>query len=117
MNMLSLRVGVVFAAVVLLGVALFSTSQNVQKAENRLEGIEGDIEKAEKATHVLRAEWAYLNRPQRLEVLARDYLGMDVPSPHNVVQGLDDIDAEIRNSLYPASYHWSVEGSDEGGRI
>jgi cell division protein FtsL len=117
MRLLSLRVVVVLCCVFASGVALFATSQNVQRAENRLAEIEGDIQKTEATIHVLRAEWAYLNRPQRLEVLARDSLGMDVPSPHNVVHKLDEIDAQVQNGLQPAFYNHKANSKHDGGEL
>jgi hypothetical protein len=36
-------------------------------------------------THILRAEWAYLNNPARIRDLAQRFLGMEVVPPANVV--------------------------------
>ena len=51
----------------------------VQDLEDRLSGLHRDIAANHEALHVLRAEWSYLNQPQRLEALARHHLGLRAP--------------------------------------
>ena len=53
-----------------LGAALLHTSQSVQNAGDRLAGLERSVRAEREAVAVLRAEWEYLNTPQRLERLA-----------------------------------------------
>lgn len=65
------------AAAVLSGTGLFWVSQSVQESESRLYMLERSIESEREAIRVLRAEWDYLNRPERLEVLAEEYLGLE----------------------------------------
>ena len=73
------------AAAVLAGVSLFWTAQRVQTAESRLQHLQEAAAAEKQAIHVLRAEWDYLNRPERLEALARQHLNMTPPQPGNVV--------------------------------
>lgn len=70
-------VAVMFA--VATGTMLFSTSQKVQKAERQLSKLTAEKNREQEAMRVLRAEWDYLNRPDRLEALASRYLGMKQP--------------------------------------
>src|SRR5688572_28282572 len=66
-----------FAAI--LGTLLFWTSQAVQVRENELADVEAAAGAEEESIRVLSAEWDYLNRPQRLEALAKGTLKMVPP--------------------------------------
>ncbi len=68
------------------GALLFWTSQSVQRAEDKLARLEKAVAAERQALRVLRAEWAYLNRPDRLEELAGDHLGL-APVPSAAVGG------------------------------
>jgi cell division protein FtsL len=72
-------------AAVLSGVALFWTAQRVQTAETKVRQLDEAAASEQQALHVLRAEWDYLNRPDRLEALAKQNLSMTAPQPGEVV--------------------------------
>lgn len=59
------------------GAVLFWTSQSVQDVERRLAQKKSVIAQEKESIRVLSTEWDYLNRPQRLEMLAIDGVGMD----------------------------------------
>jgi len=84
-NVLSLAVATLF------GILLFWTSQAVQKREDELTDLKKSLNQQQETTRVLQVEWDYLSRPQRLEKLAREQLGMELPSAKEVVSGLDQI--------------------------
>ena len=65
----------VLAAVMSLG--LFMVSYQVQDLEDQLDALNRDIARDNRAVHVLQAEWAHLNDPQRLRLLAERYLGLE----------------------------------------
>ncbi len=65
----------------LSGAALFLTSQNVQSSERELKTLEAQMESKHEEIRVLKAEWDYLNRPDRLEKLAREKLGLVAQPP------------------------------------
>lgn len=67
------------------GFVLFQTSQNVQEAEHQLRIKQASLVKEQEAMRVLEAEWDYLNRPDRIEELARQYLKMKAPSLDTLV--------------------------------
>lgn len=67
------------------GFVLFQTSQNVQQAEMRLRNIQTAMTKEKDAMRVLETEWEYLNRPDRLEELAKQYLKMEAQAPSALV--------------------------------
>lgn len=62
-----------FLAAVCGGV-LFYTTQRVTDGRARLAILDEDIRKETETIRVLKAEWSYLNQPERLEKLAREYL-------------------------------------------
>lgn len=55
-------------------VILFSTSQKVIDGEAKLAELKRETMREEESLRVLQAEWSYLNQPDRLEKLARQYL-------------------------------------------
>ena len=77
-------VGVFFVAA-LSGAALLHVSQNVQQVEGELAGVKASYRSEREAIHVLNAEWAYLNSPERLEVLAGEYLDLGAPGEGQMV--------------------------------
>ena len=76
MKVLKLSALIAVSGAVLAGAALFWTSQNVQQAESRLNALQTEIAKEQQSIRVLRAEWDYLNTPERLEKMATHYLEM-----------------------------------------
>ena len=59
-----------------LSLALFSLKYQVQDLEDELVGLNRSILAERRATHVLEAEWSYLNDPVRLGALAARHLGL-----------------------------------------
>jgi cell division protein FtsL len=84
-NLLSLMLATFF------GVLLFWTSQSVQSKEDELADLRGNLNHEEETIRVLSVEWDYLNRPQRLEKLAIEQLGMELPDGKEVVKTVNDI--------------------------
>lgn len=73
------------------GFILFQTSQNVQQVESNLRNIQTALAKEQDAMRVLETEWDYLNRPDRLEDLARQHLKMQASSPAALVGDSGDL--------------------------
>jgi hypothetical protein len=67
------------------GFILFQTSQNVQRSEDRLRDMQQSLSREKESVRVLEAEWDYLNRPDRLEELARQYLKIQSPVLESLV--------------------------------
>ncbi len=84
-NLLSLALATFF------GVLLFWTSQAVQQKEDELAEIKGNLSHEQETIRVLSVEWDYLNRPQRLEKLAVEQLGMEPPGGEEMVKTVNDI--------------------------
>ncbi|MEM6812455.1 MAG: hypothetical protein AAF549_08310 [Pseudomonadota bacterium] len=55
-------------------VLLFWTSQSVQTSEKKLRELQNAVFNEKEYIRVLTSEWDYLNRPERLEYLAQEYL-------------------------------------------
>ena len=49
------------------GVLLFTVSQDVQSIERDIRTVDNSVDNEKEVLRVLRAEWHYLNRPDRLE--------------------------------------------------
>ncbi|HEC90439.1 MAG TPA: hypothetical protein ENI55_02110 [Alphaproteobacteria bacterium] len=69
-----------------LSLALFSVKYRVQGLEGKITGLNRAIINDRKAIHVLRAEWSYLNNPDRLGDQARRYLGLAPVSAEQIVK-------------------------------
>jgi len=59
-----------------LSVALFSIKYKVQDLEQELAFLNKSIYQERQSIHVLKAEWSFLNNPERLGSLARRHLHM-----------------------------------------
>lgn len=59
------------------GVLLFHTSQKVVDGQEKLSALEKNISTEDESLRVLSAEWSYLNKPERLEKLARQHLKLE----------------------------------------
>lgn len=70
---------------IITGTMLFHVSERVQSAEQNLARIEAAAAKEAENIRVLRAEWAYLNRPDRLEALAQKHLKMERPAIQQIM--------------------------------
>jgi hypothetical protein len=57
-----------------IGLALFKTKYAVMALEHQHTQVKKNIQETREAIHVLRAEWAHLNDPSRLQTLAQKYL-------------------------------------------
>ena len=73
-----LRLGTLFwiGLAVVAGYATIQFKYDVQALERELVQLDSKILRHQEAIHVLKAEWAYLNEPARLERLSRSYLDL-----------------------------------------
>ncbi len=67
--------------------ALFQVKYKVQNLRRDLAEIERQVTSDKQSIHVLQAEWAYLNRPERLKRLADQYLDLRYVSVAQVKEG------------------------------
>ena len=60
--------------VALVGFSLFQVKYEVQSMEGKISRTLHLMAEEKEALHILKAEWAYLNEPKRLQSLAEKYL-------------------------------------------
>ena len=58
------------------GYAMFQVKYQVSQLDEKLAHINRQIADDQEAIHVLKAEWAFLNQPNRLAALNQRYLGL-----------------------------------------
>jgi cell division protein FtsL len=75
----------------LVGFGLFHVKYQVQTLEDRLAKLNRDIVREQSQIHVLRGEWAYLNRPERIEELANRHLALAPPKPATQIGSIADL--------------------------
>lgn len=68
----------------LVGFALFHLKYQVQALEDQLAKLNRSIVHEQEQIHVLRAEWTYLDRPDRIEQLAQKYLDLAPPKASQI---------------------------------
>lgn len=75
---MSLRITalIYMACVVCAAVGLYLVKYNVQNVQREVAGLKKELAQEKESLHLLNAEWAYLNRPQRLEQLASRHLDL-----------------------------------------
>ncbi len=80
---------VTFLALVLAlisGILLYMLQYEVEAREAELEELHATIHDTRENIHMLRAEWAHLTDPERIEELARAHLDVTEASPDQVVR-------------------------------
>jgi hypothetical protein len=64
-----------------IGFGLFQLKHEVQALEDEMFRLNRAIVGEQQAIHVLKAEWSYINQPQRLQALAARHLDLQVMKP------------------------------------
>ena len=103
--------------IVVASFMLYKVKYQVQTLKNEVAATSRELEKEREALHVVNAEWAYLNRPARLQQLAAKYLASteltvsqiaeveEIPFPNQMVAANDK-----EGVIKTASYHVSKGG-------
>ena len=74
---------------------LYQLKFETRRMQSRVQQLDQLIEKAENDIAVLRAEWSYLTRPERIERLARKHLDLQ-PAKARQYRRLSDLDSSGR---------------------
>ncbi len=83
----------VWSLVFLLTVlGLYQVKYRVRDVKSDVAALEAELAKEKESLHVLKAEWAYLNRPERLQQLSDRHLGLAPLSASQIANG-DTLDA------------------------
>lgn len=64
-----------------VGFGLFQLKHEVQALEDEMFRLNRNIVAEQQAIHVLKAEWSYINQPQRLQALAARHLDLQPMKP------------------------------------
>ncbi|PCI99484.1 MAG: hypothetical protein COB14_06290 [Alphaproteobacteria bacterium] len=91
MRVIILKYTVVSALVIASGAMLMDVSHHVQRAERDIKHLDREIAREEESIRVLKAEWAYLNNPVRLEALAADYVDLISPEAAQLISDMSVI--------------------------
>ena len=98
-----MRTTILFALVAgVLSFGLFQLKYAVQELEQEFTRINRAIVQARQSTHVLQAEWSYLNDPARLRVLAERHLDL-VPLMPNTLGDFADLPERAAAEARPLS--------------
>lgn len=83
-----IRLGVLMWVWLIAGAAgvLFNVSYDVTALEDDLATLNRDIVREQEAIRVLRAEWSYLNQPERLRTLAEELTSLVPIAPSQVIE-------------------------------
>jgi len=73
-----------------IGFGLFQLKYQVQGLEQKLGRLNHQILESQEAIHVLKAEWSYLNQPDRIQALAQKYLSLQ-PLSGGQFRAVDDL--------------------------
>lgn len=76
-------------AALLAVVGVYATKFEAVRLEAELAALRRAVTAERRGLHALKAEWAYLNRPQRLAVLAERYLDLRPATPEEITSLAD----------------------------
>lgn len=74
-----------FGVMIGLLMLIYQQKHETRQLEARAAGLSSEIAAQTRALAVLRAEWTYLSRPERLERIARDKMGLEEVTAEQVV--------------------------------
>ena len=83
----------IFFIILFLGVSLYQVKHLITKKEMKLTQIQNNIKNAQSNIKILKAELSYLKRPDRIEKIALDKLGLREVSPTEIWNLKDLVDA------------------------
>ena len=83
----------IFFIILFLGVSLYQVKHLITKKEMKLAQIQNNIKNAQSNIKILKAELSYLKRPDRIEKIALNKLGLREVSPAEIWNLKDLVDA------------------------
>lgn len=75
--MMNLRVLIHMVCFAVLAIGLYLVKYNVQEVQRNVASLKTQLATEKESLHLLNAEWAYLNRPDRLRQLADRHLDLE----------------------------------------
>ena len=82
-------------AILFLGISLYQVKHLITKKEMKLAQIQNNIKNAQSNIKILKAELSYLKRPDRIEKIALNKLGLREVSPTEIWNLKDLVDATV----------------------
>lgn len=114
-----LKYGIVFVLLALSAGGLMRVSQHVQKVDREIAAYDRDIERQQEKIRVMRAEWAYLNNPARLEALASGSFDLQatnvkavITNPDLIPEYADENDSGVTSSAIPVSFGYGERNAE-----
>lgn len=74
---MNIRVLINMVCVAVLAIGLYLVKYSVQDVQRDVATMKTDLAAEKESLHLLNAEWAYLNRPERLRQLADKHLNLE----------------------------------------
>lgn len=101
------KLGIAFWCALIMGafVLLYFVRYQTQNTQSEIAGIEQRILEEKEAIHVLRAEWSYLTRPERLKQLTAQLKDMEPVTQQKVIALTDIPLQEAPEGLAEAASH------------
>lgn len=83
---------VLFSIIFVVSVfSLFQIKFKVQNLNRELKELKAELEHEKNAIHILKAEWAYLNNPIRLQRLTEKFLDLEELKPNQIKNISNDL--------------------------
>lgn len=82
---------IAFILIVAAGTGLYQLKYNTQRLQQEVASLRQQIQEDNEAVKVLRAEWTYLSRPDRMESLGQRYLALKPVAAAQVISSIEDI--------------------------
>lgn len=73
---MNLRVLINMVCIAALAIGIYLVKYTVQDVQREVAGLKRELKTEKESLHLLNAEWAYLNRPERLRQLADRHLDL-----------------------------------------
>ena len=83
----------IFFVILFLGISLYQVKHFITKKEMELAQIQNNIKSVQSNINILKAELSYLRRPDRIEKIALNKLGLREVSPIDIWNLKDLVDA------------------------
>jgi cell division protein FtsL len=98
-RMMSWLIGMGLFAVAAFG--LYLVKYTVQDMQREVAQLEAELKNEQESLHLLQAEWAYLNRPERLRVMAEKHLEL-APFDTRKMMPIEALPARLEEENVPS---------------
>ncbi len=83
--MRTINITLVLSALV-MAFALYKVKYDALDSVREIATLKADIAREREAINILRAEWSHLNQPERVERLAKKYIGLDMLNANQILR-------------------------------